>query len=105
MKDLRLAFTRAGLFNGTNSIYFTIKISRLEKRGRLKVPRNESGHRRFTAEQIAEIVTAFSPGGKGCFYYKKPEVTQKEIKFLKDAVIQDKIDREIEKIQKERTDD
>lgn len=84
MSKLKEAFTEAGLFSGNNSIYFTIKINRLEKKGRLKVMRNPAtGHRFFTEDQIAEIVKAFSPGGSGCWYYKKPKPTKLEKRILK----------------------
>lgn len=95
MKDLRKAFKRAGLFNGDNEIYFTTKIRRLEKARRLRVARNAAGHRQFTLEQIAEIVVAFSPGGSGCYFYRKPKVTVEELRAIKDAVIQDNITAKI----------
>jgi hypothetical protein len=40
-----------------------------ERRGRLTLPREQTGHRMVTASMIKEIVEAFSPGGKGEWHY------------------------------------
>jgi hypothetical protein len=99
MRDLRMAFARAGLFQGSNQIYFTTKIRRLERAGRLRVPRSAAGHRQFTLDQIAEIVAAFLPNGSGCYYYRKPSMTQREMQAIKDAVIQEKITNKIKEME------
>jgi len=105
MKDLRKAFTRAGLYNGTNNVYVTTKIRRLEVMGRLKVPRTEGGQRRFTLDQIAEIVAAFLPSGPGCYFYKKPTITQTEMRAIKDAVVQSRITEKIKEMEKKNDTD
>lgn len=46
---------------------------RNEYRGKLTIPKNAKGERRFTQDMIDEIVKAFTPGGKGEWHYNAHE--------------------------------
>lgn len=84
MSALREAFIEAGLFaDGGSKIYFTTKIRRMERAGRLKTMRDpRTGHRLFTKKHVEEIVEAFLPGGQGSWYYNHPKPTKKDKKLL-----------------------
>ncbi len=50
-------------WRGRQSMY------RLEKRGKLTLPRTASGQRKVTERMVFEIIKAFEPGGIGEWHY------------------------------------